>query len=46
MARKVVPIFRKYDKNSVLQGKNWSLKVSIALKLGSKQTKRYKGMHL
>ena len=34
----------KYDNDP--QGRIRSLRLSIALKLGSKQTKRYEGMHL
>ena len=39
-------ISENVTKNSALQGKIRSLRLSIALKLGSKQTKLHKGMHL
>ena len=34
------------DKNSTPESKIRSLRISIALKLGSKQTKLHKGIHL
>ena len=39
-------IWENVTKNSAPQGKIRSLRLSIALKLGSKQTRLHKGMHL
>ena len=39
-------IWENVTKNSALQGKIRSLRLSIALKLGSQQIKLYKGIHL
>ena len=43
---KLYQYLENITKNNVPQGKTTSFKFSVALKLGSKQRKLYKGMHL